>query len=75
MDYHTLNYLSLTSVSVALLIACLLPPVPFSVYFHRQHYKISGSEGESSANLTENNGKENWVVNMKKVCTGEYLLN
>ncbi|MCL4154153.1 UNVERIFIED_CONTAM: hypothetical protein GTU68_014131 [Idotea baltica] len=36
MDYHSLNYFSLTSVSVALGISFFLPPVRRSIYFHRE---------------------------------------
>ncbi|XP_050735543.1 thiamine transporter 1-like [Eriocheir sinensis] len=50
MDYHSLNYLSLFNVSVAFIIACFLPPVSTSVYFHRQQY-IPTSEGESGLQL------------------------
>lgn len=35
MDYHQLNYLSLGSVSVALVFSVLLPRVKQSIYFHR----------------------------------------
>ncbi|GAB6021309.1 hypothetical protein CHUAL_003924 [Chamberlinius hualienensis] len=36
MDYHSLNYISLADVSVALVFALFLPSVPVSIYFHRK---------------------------------------
>ncbi|KAK3870342.1 hypothetical protein Pcinc_024420 [Petrolisthes cinctipes] len=67
MDYHTLNYISLANVSVSLFIACLLPPVPFSIYFHRQQYIVPTSEEERSTHLTQDENKQRWTENMKKV--------
>ena len=78
MTYHALNYLSLASVSVALLLACLLPSVRTSIYFHRQHY-TSTSEGRNSAlQLTPSHqtqqgggGGDGWLLKMKEVGTRE----
>lgn len=36
MDAHTLNYLSLTSVTIAAVFAVCLPNVKHSIYFHRR---------------------------------------
>ncbi|MPC43054.1 Thiamine transporter 2 [Portunus trituberculatus] len=52
MSYHDLNYVSLASVSVAFILACLLPSVSTSVYFHRQQYYVPTSEGSSSIQLS-----------------------
>ena len=34
-DYYSLNFISLASVSVATVVACFLPSVDKSIYFHR----------------------------------------
>ncbi|XP_042216080.1 thiamine transporter 1-like isoform X2 [Homarus americanus] len=84
MDYHTLNYISLTSVSVAFIIACCLPAVSTSIYFHRQQY-LTTNEGESSVRLTDINSKESLHAKITKVAgfvwndfksayTNKYLL-
>ncbi|KAK8400864.1 hypothetical protein O3P69_002552 [Scylla paramamosain] len=52
MSYHDLNYVSLASVSVAFILACLLPSVSTSVYFHRQQYYVPTSEGNSTIQLS-----------------------
>ncbi|XP_068239536.1 thiamine transporter 1 [Palaemon carinicauda] len=70
MDYHGLNYISLGSVSIAFLIAFLLPPVRTSIYFHRQEY-IASSEGESSRRLDEAGGQKRrpvlWLSKVMKL--------
>lgn len=73
MDYHSLNYLSLADVSVALVIACFLPSVSTSVYFHRQEY-LPNTEGESGMQLNSyqkgSAGGDGWMVKFKKVRRG-----
>ncbi|XP_045584777.2 thiamine transporter 2 [Procambarus clarkii] len=66
LNYHTLNYFSLTSVIIAFLIACCLPSVSTSIYFHRQQY-VPTSEGDSSSSLTGNQEKESIIAKISKV--------
>ncbi|KAK7068803.1 hypothetical protein SK128_003851 [Halocaridina rubra] len=44
MNYHELNYFSLTTVTIALLVACVLPSVNTSIYFHRKE-NVESAEG------------------------------
>lgn len=66
MDYHSLNYISLTGVSIALVLACLLPSASSSIYFHRHKY-ASTSEGESHTQLTENHFEDTFLAKISKV--------
>ncbi|CAL4091051.1 unnamed protein product, partial [Meganyctiphanes norvegica] len=57
MDYHTLNYISLTSVSIAFVIACFLPPVETSIYFNRR---------DGTAENQHIDGKDSLLIKSKK---------
>lgn len=57
MNYHELNYISLASVSIALIIACTLPPVKTSIYFHRSQCKVK-PVSESSTQLNDTDASE-----------------
>ncbi|CAL8122761.1 unnamed protein product [Orchesella dallaii] len=63
MNYRELNYLTLSSVSIALVIACFLPSVKQSIYFHRQLDSVTdnysaASDTQSSPSLSSANFKE-----------------
>ncbi|XP_068239542.1 thiamine transporter 1-like [Palaemon carinicauda] len=84
VNYHDLNYISLASVSIALIIACTLPPVQTSIYFHRSQLKVQATS-ESTTQLNASDVKENerkWLSNAMKLIwsdfksayTNKYLL-
>ncbi|XP_069952696.1 thiamine transporter 1 isoform X3 [Cherax quadricarinatus] len=66
MDYHTLNYFSLASVTIAFIIACCLDPVSSSIYFHRQQY-LPTSEEDSSVILSDHHIQETIKEKISKV--------
>ncbi|XP_076039803.1 thiamine transporter 1-like [Oratosquilla oratoria] len=47
MDYHSLNYISFTCMCLAFLIACFIPSVTTSIYFHRQQGIVTSGEESS----------------------------
>lgn len=60
MSYHDLNYISLSSVSVAFLLACALPPVSTSVYFHRQQYYVPTSQTSRPSSAIQLTPTDQW---------------
>ncbi len=36
LDYRELNYIALSSVSIAFMLSIFLPPVKTSIYFHKE---------------------------------------
>lgn len=56
-DYYTLNFISLTSVSFATIVACFLPSVSQSIYFHRgktsEEKTVPELNSQPSAQITD----------------------
>ncbi|XP_042890342.1 thiamine transporter 1-like isoform X1 [Penaeus japonicus] len=81
MDYHTLNYFSFTSVSLAFLVACILPSVKTSIYFHRREYLPSSDDSthlhnDGDGKVTTKFGKVMSLIwqDFKDAYSNKYLL-
>ncbi len=69
MDYHQLNYLSLGSVSIALVFSLMLPRVKQSIYFHRDAQVILEADDGNCV------GGQNKLGFMEKVkASKKYML-
>lgn len=61
-DYYTLNFVSLAFVTSATAVACFLPSVSQSIYFHRgkpkeheSHAHLKSQHGEHALNISNTN--------------------